>query len=678
MKTISRPGAKWLSIAAALFMVLTFMQPAAFAEAPSDISGHWAEGTVSKWVEEGKASGYPDGTFKPENPISRAEFMALVNNAFGFTQAGQLTFTDVPQGIWYESVVAKAQAAGYISGYPDGTVKPEASISRQEVAVIISNIKNLKGIPSVVNDFGDGVSVPKWSKSAVGAVVASRFMRGYPDNTFKPANNIKRAEALIALNNAVEAAEALVFDEAGTFGPASGTYTADGDVVIKADGVILRNYIIKGNLVIAEEVGSGTVTLNNIVVEGETFVRGGGTNSIVINGGSYKRITVQQTASGAVRIVAIDVDGVEVVLAEDATGEDIVLEGTFESVIVDADDVVIQTQGETVIDQINVAVNIEGTVLKIEEGTTVGKAVLESAASVEGTGTIQEAEIKADGTTFEKAPETQTVDEGIEEPVVTEDEPETPPSGGGGGGGSSPVAVTVLNINPSDLSSAASTDRFTGISFTTNAATSQLVMTAVVSPNMGTVGIDRTLTFNQSNATISVGDLLGGIAEGRDSISVGTLREFFGESIRIEGTLSGTGAYASYTACSNPITIQLGTGANAGTSEWATLEFDEVTDTITATILSGKENTYISDIGIYTLLMESAGEIPSYVSTDNIDWKAPASDAAGIKTDILALAGAGKTWDNTATGAVLSDLAGKTIYFKKSGDDTTVYTINIQ
>ena len=85
----------------------------------------------------------------------------------------------------------------------------------------------------------------------------------------------------------------VVYDKAGNFGPDVGVETIEGNVIVKAQDVVLNNLVIKGNLTIAEEVGDGDVTLNNITVNGETYIRGGGKDSIHINGGQYKNIVIQ-------------------------------------------------------------------------------------------------------------------------------------------------------------------------------------------------------------------------------------------------------------------------------------------------------------------------------------------------------------------------------------------------
>jgi len=102
----------------------------AFAAVPPDVEGHWAERQIAGWLEKDLASGYPDGTFRPENHITRAEFMILANNAFGFTERAGINFSDVLSTDWFYQEVGRAVAAGYISGYGDGTIRPGLKISR--------------------------------------------------------------------------------------------------------------------------------------------------------------------------------------------------------------------------------------------------------------------------------------------------------------------------------------------------------------------------------------------------------------------------------------------------------------------------------------------------------------------------------------------------------------------
>ncbi|WP_414733977.1 leucine-rich repeat protein [Acetobacterium carbinolicum] len=283
-----------------------------------------------------------------------------------------------------------------------------------------------------------------------------------------------------------EPIEPTVYDKVGTYGPTTGTETVAGDVTITADGVTLQNLVIQGNLTISEAVGDGNVTLNNVTVKGDTFVHGGGVNSIKISGGAYSRIVMEKTASGAVRIVATDVAGMAVVIAEDATGETIILEGTFDSVEVNAPNMTVTTQGATTtIGTMTVSAGAAGSTVTVAAGTTVSDLVLDGKAAVKGQGNVVKVEVKADGVVFDKKPGAVTVEPGVVIPPVFP----TPDSGGVTPPG--PIAVTAVSLNKSALI----------LSFDDTE-----ILAATVAPADAT---NKTVTWTTSDATIATVDATG-------------------------------------------------------------------------------------------------------------------------------------------------------------------------
>ncbi len=179
-----------------------FVPANAYAADVSDMNGHWAREIVQKWIDQGAVKGYEDGTFRPENSITRAEFMSLVNSLFGYNIANDIVFEDVATDAWYADTIGRAAAAGYIAGYPDGTIRPGSLISREETASILMKIMNLVSNEAATSAFKD-LAAASWSKGAVGAVYSAGIMTGYPDGSFQAQNNIKRAEALVALDKAL-------------------------------------------------------------------------------------------------------------------------------------------------------------------------------------------------------------------------------------------------------------------------------------------------------------------------------------------------------------------------------------------------------------------------------------------------------------------------------------------
>lgn len=188
-----------LTLVLCLLIVFSALVPIFGSTPVNDYSSHWANETIQSSFASGITKGYPDGSFKPDKAITRAEFFSLINNAFKFTSVSDAPYTDVAGNAWYVSVIQKADAAGYITGYPDGSIHPEGNISRQEVAVIIKRLKSLIAISKTLS-FTDSRSVATWSTQAVIAATEANIMIGYPDGSFRPNAPISRAEALVAVH----------------------------------------------------------------------------------------------------------------------------------------------------------------------------------------------------------------------------------------------------------------------------------------------------------------------------------------------------------------------------------------------------------------------------------------------------------------------------------------------
>lgn len=391
------------------FMVFAFLvtmlagavAPVSAATTLTDVNGHWAQSQIDALVGQGVVSGYPDGTFKPDNTITRAEFISMVNRTFAFKDTTAISFTDVKPGDWYAPAIAVAKNAGYISGYTDGSMKPTNLITRQEVAVIMAKVLKLDtSNAEAVSTFKDAASIPVWSRNAIAAMVKAGYLSGYPDGTFKALDATTRAMAAVILSKVsgpvtppvTPPVQQKVFDKAGTYGPATGTNTIAGDVTISADGVILQNTSINGNLLITEAVGAGTVTLKNLTVTGTTTIKGGGLNSIKIEN-CILGIIKADKADGNLRIIL--------------------------------------------------------------SGTTVTELVASFAVKVEGTGTINKAIIHVNGVTIAFNLITKnniSVDSGksMQHGTETVSGPASGGGGGGGGGGGN-IAVTGITLNKANL-----------------------------------------------------------------------------------------------------------------------------------------------------------------------------------------------------------------------------------
>lgn len=399
---------KILSIIMCLVLVLTNLT---FADSSSDVKGHWAEEQINSWLLKGYVKGFEDGSVKPNNEISRIEFIIMVNRAFGFTETDSVNFKDVKANDWFYSEVAKAIKAGYISGLSDGTFKPKDSISRQEAAVILSRLFKLEANADaeVLSALKDSGSIPTWSSGAISAVISKEYMKGMPDKSFMPSKKMTRAEAIVTLDRCYLDYIKATYDKAGTFTAG----TVEGSIEIKAADVILQDTVINGNLIINESVGDGNVTLRNVVVKGDTVVRGGGLNSIIAESSTFTRVIINKSdnkvrfvATGSTTVANVDMQsggkleeqnlnssgfGTIQITQESANLGSITLIGNFERVDVNTANIYIDIQGEIV--DFNVSDNANNTSINLSLEARINNLIVDAMSIITGLGRIGNADI---------------------------------------------------------------------------------------------------------------------------------------------------------------------------------------------------------------------------------------------------------------------------------------------
>ncbi len=164
----------------------------------TDIEGNWAEVAINELVKKGIITGYPDGSFKSGNHISRAEFTSMLVKTMGLTPGGKTSFADL-EGHWAYGYIAAAAQQGIVSGYSSTCFRPEDSITREQMAVMIAKAAKLPAV-SGVKDFKDNSAISPWAREAVNQVSSHNLISGYPDQTFRPQNYTTRAEAASVLS----------------------------------------------------------------------------------------------------------------------------------------------------------------------------------------------------------------------------------------------------------------------------------------------------------------------------------------------------------------------------------------------------------------------------------------------------------------------------------------------
>ena len=181
----------------------------------SDVSSnYWAAQFIQQLSERGVIAGFPDGSFRPEEPVTRAQFAAMVNKAFQKSQQRQaINFTDVPSNYWAYSAIQQAYTIGFLSGYPGNRFEPNQAIPRQQVLVSLANgleYNPSANVESTLQYFNDASNIADYARTPIAAATEKQIVVNYPNVKFlNPTSTATRAQvaafiyqALVSSNQA--------------------------------------------------------------------------------------------------------------------------------------------------------------------------------------------------------------------------------------------------------------------------------------------------------------------------------------------------------------------------------------------------------------------------------------------------------------------------------------------
>ncbi|THF76556.1 S-layer homology domain-containing protein [Cohnella fermenti] len=250
----------------------------AFAQTPQaqpteDSEGHWAEQELRRWQEYGIVMGYPDGSLKPDQVLTRAEFVVLLDRVFRFGGQAELPFRDVSDTAYYYEALAGAFAAGLVNGTGNGQFMPERPITREEAAKLVALAFDVESGAAAANSFSDSGRIAGWASDYVEAMVGRGYMSGREGGRFEPGSGMTRAEMVKLLDNVVER----MIDTEGL-----SDATVQGNVVVNHAPVLLHDLVIEGDLLLAPGIREGEVTLDHVTVSGRVLVQGSPADGIAV------------------------------------------------------------------------------------------------------------------------------------------------------------------------------------------------------------------------------------------------------------------------------------------------------------------------------------------------------------------------------------------------------------
>ena len=390
--------------------------------------------------DQGILSGDAEGNMHPNRAVTRAEFISMLNRSFNYMgyRGIALPFADMTGEEWYADHIRTAYGQGYFSGVSPDRAGATEPITREAAAAMLCRNLKLENETLQLTQFLDGASVGQWARGAVGAAVDKNYLSGYEDNTFRPKNNISRAEAATMLSNSL----GMILNNGGVHGNG----VIEGNVTIGSTNVELRDAVITGDLYITEGVGSGYVNLKNVTVMGEVIVCGGGEgnwggNSVQFQNCAIQKLTVDGPANRPVSLFAsgntvvaqtniksdaylqnhpdtpVGFDNIELKgPAETALH----LSGNFNSVDVKMpENEVVLGKGE--IGTLTVDEEAEDSTVQLDRSVVVKNMNLDGASSVTGRGDIENLTVTTEDTEVEMLPDSIEIRPGVTADIAGEE-----------------------------------------------------------------------------------------------------------------------------------------------------------------------------------------------------------------------------------------------------------------
>lgn len=192
-----------------------------FGDVPSN---YWAADFINALVDRGVIAGFPDGSFRPNAPVTRAQFSSMLQGAFNKAKLrGSINFVDVPANYWASPSIDNAYETGFLSGYPGNIFRPEQNIPREQVLVSLANglnYNNSQPVNQVLSFYNDSGNISGYARPPVAAATEAKMVVNYPIlQSLNPTRNATRAEvaafiyqALVSNGSAPTIASAYIVD----------------------------------------------------------------------------------------------------------------------------------------------------------------------------------------------------------------------------------------------------------------------------------------------------------------------------------------------------------------------------------------------------------------------------------------------------------------------------------
>ena len=389
---------------------------------PARAADSYLDPYLNKMVDWGFMRGDIEGNLNPNGSITRAEFVTIINRAFGYDQGGSTPFNDVPSTAWYAEDVGIAYNEGYITGTSENTFSPLSTITREEAAVILTRNLMMQADTGEDVSFTDSRDFGEWSRGYIATAARYQLLNGYPDGSFRPQNQLSRGEAAILIVNAI--GTPIQNEESQSLG------YVYGNVTITASGATLRDTVVAGNLYITAGVDLGHVTLENVTVLGEIVISGGGvseggedsvvlrnvtTPTLIVDNLKNQQVSIRVSGDGTVQNTSVRTEtyiedtapsgcGLLRIALEGETEIGLKLAGNIKEVVNYTPGSALSLERGTA-EKITVDEKATSSTLEIVSGAVADEVNLDVGTTVSGSGDINKLVVNANGSTVSMLPD---------------------------------------------------------------------------------------------------------------------------------------------------------------------------------------------------------------------------------------------------------------------------------
>ncbi|QQE65811.1 hypothetical protein GFS31_25010 [Leptolyngbya sp. BL0902] len=275
---------------------------------------YWARPFIENLAAQGIIAGFPDGTFKPDQAVTRAQFAAIVRNAFDQPlNRSSPRFSDVPANYWGANAIANAYGQGFMSGYPGNVFQPEQQIPRVQALVALANGLTFSpngSVNEVLGVFRDANQIPDYGRSPVAAATERRMVVNYPNvDSLRPVATATRADIAAFVYQAMVAQGRMPAIQAGM---SANNYIVGNGTSNPGTPVVVSGVVPRGTRLAVRYPGNNDIDI--VVAPGQTVATSFQTTQPVLNAQGQTLIPAGSTVQG--QIVPVNIVGAQVTAAK--------------------------------------------------------------------------------------------------------------------------------------------------------------------------------------------------------------------------------------------------------------------------------------------------------------------------------------------------------------------------